>query len=220
MSAPFPRLCRPPRHLVPAPVPPPTTLPSTDSLRASDPSSPPPPPTAGPPYCEGRDELPHNPPLSIQVCRTPPPGHVGRCRPPTAPYGALSTVALAGYTTPLNPTLRVGALNTNGLTQTKLTELLWYMRLVDIFFLLDTRATQRAGKFLGRQARSFLGPGQCSAGQSPSRQALVGGQLLLIGPRRGCALKSSHKDPTGLGVLTEALGGISFYWRLARSRRQ
>ena len=129
-------------------------------------------------------------------------------------------VALAGFTTPLTPNLRVGALNTNGLSAPKLTELLWYMRLesLDVFFLLDTRVTQRAGKFLGRQARSFLGPGSVAlvsparpahGNATLNRQSLVGGQLLLIGPRWGCALKSSHKDPTGLGVLTEAVLGCA-----------
>ena len=129
-------------------------------------------------------------------------------------------VALAGFTTTLTPNLRIGSLNTNGLTQPKLTELLWYMRLeqLDVFFLLDTRATLRAGKFLGRQARSFLGPGSV-AQVSPARPAhpagtnsrhgLVGGQLLLIGPAWGSALKSSHKDPTGLGVLTEVVLGCT-----------
>ena len=127
---------------------------------------------------------------------------------------------MAGYTTTLPPNLRIGSLNTNGLTTPKLTELLWYMRLeqLDVFFLLDTRATLRSGKFLGRQARSFLGPGSV-AQVSPARpahntgnctrQTLVGGQLLLIGPTWGCALKSSHKDPTGLGVLTEAVLGCT-----------
>ena len=115
-------------------------------------------------------------------------------------------MALAGYTTPLTPNLRVGSLNTNGLTQPKLTELLWYMRLeqLDVFFLLDTRATQRAGKFLGRQARSFLGPGSVAL-VSPARPAQGCGSP----SRWGSALKSSHKDPTGLGVLTEAVLGCA-----------
>ena len=89
---------------------------------------------------------------------------------------------------------------------------------LDVFFLIDTRTTQRSGKFLCRQAREFLGPG-CVAQVSParpatngdatSRHALVGGQILLIGPTWGSAFKSSRKDPTGLGVLTEAVLGCT-----------
>ena len=89
---------------------------------------------------------------------------------------------------------------------------------LDIFLLLDTRATLRAGKFLSRQAREFLGPGSVAqvsparpgVGHNPgTRQALVGGQLILIAPSWGSALKSSRKDPTGLGVLTEAVLGCA-----------
>ena len=89
---------------------------------------------------------------------------------------------------------------------------------LDVFFLIDTRTPLRAGKILGRQARDVLGPGSVAlvsparpaqdSGPS-SRQALVGGQLLLIAPSWGCALKAARKDPTGLGVLTEAVLGCS-----------
>ena len=147
---------------------------------------------------------------------------------PVATYGTLWSslqrgphhVALSGYTTSLHSNLRVGSLNTNGLSQPKLTELLWYMRLeqLDVFFLLDTRTPLRSGKYLGRQAREFMGPGSV-AHVSPARpalesgatdrHALVGGQLLLIAPSWGCALKSARTDPTGLGVLTEAVLGCT-----------
>ena len=236
VAAPLPRLCRPPRPLIPTPAPPPMNSPSMDPARASDPPPPPPPPK----QLVDRSTLPPLPPghpSRAEDTRTtpPPPLHSGvppasswARRPVPATYGTLwsslhcgpNHVALAGFTTPLTPNLRVGALNTNGLTATKLTELLWYMRLeqLDVFFLLDTRAPQRAGKFLGRQARSFLGPGSVALvsparsahAKAPlNRQSLVGGQLLLIGPRWGCALKSSRKDPTGLGVLTEAVLGCA-----------
>ena len=226
VAAPLPRLCRPPRR----PVPPPTAAPSTPP---PDPDGPPDPPPSPPPPApssslpgvpRGPSDSPHSPPLHAGLPTTSP----WPRRSVPSSYGTLwsslhcgpNHVALAGYTTPLTPNLRVGSLNTNGLNQPKLTELLWYMRLeqLDVFFLLDTRTTQRAGKFLGRQARSFLGPGSVAlvsparpaqGGGPPSRQALVGGQLMLIGPRWGCALKSSHKDTTGLGVLTEAVLGCA-----------
>ena len=224
VAVPLPRLCRLPRRtVVPSPTAAlPSPLPNPDGPPVS-PSPPPPPVQPSLPLSSPKgtsDPLPHPSPLHAGIPPTSPWSR--RSVPPT--YGTLWSslhcgpkhVALAGYTTPIAPNLRVGSLNTNGLTQPKLTELLWYMRLeqLDVSFLLDTRATQRAGKFLGRQARSFLGPGSVALisparpaqGEgSPSRQALVGGQLLLIGPQWGCALKSSHKDPSGLGVLTEAV---------------
>ena len=89
---------------------------------------------------------------------------------------------------------------------------------LDIFFLLDTRTPLRSGKFLARQAREFLGPGSVAHisparpaldSTSTDRHALVGGQLLLIAPSWGCALKTAHNDPTGLGVLTEAVLGCA-----------
>ena len=122
-------------------------------------------------------------------------------------------------TTPSAPNLRVGALNINGLTQPKLTELLWYMRLeqLDVFFVLDTRTTRRAGKFLGRQACSYLGlrsVAQVSPARpahndgNPTSHALVGGaaaahrsnlglcaQILPQGPHRA---RRPHQSCLGM----------------------
>ena len=200
-----------------------TTPPLVSSLAAP---SPPPPDdqeeTQAPPKLEAAG--PHPQPLHTGL---PPSSPWGRSRfPPT--YGTLwsslqcgpNHVALAGYTTSHTPNLRVGSLNTNGLTTTKLTEILWYMRLeqLDVFFLIDTRVPLRAGKFLCRQARDFLGPGSVAHlsparplydSEAMTRHALVGGQILLVAPTWGCALKSSRKDPTGLGVLTEAVLGCA-----------
>ena len=85
-------------------------------------------------------------------------------------------VALGGYTNSLPANLRVGSLDTNGLTAPKLTEILWYMRLenLDVFFLIDTRTPLREGKSLARQAREFLGPGSV-ARVSPARPVLDSG---------------------------------------------
>ena len=236
VAVPLPRLRRLPRCPTPTPPPAPETDPEPTCISPLPPHPPSPPPdrpdstTSSP-----KSPAAPSPPARDASPQQPSPLHTGV--PPSSSWlrqGALPTygtlwsslqcglnhVALAGYTTTLSPNLRIASLNTNGLSTPKLTELLWYMKLeqLDVFFLLDTRATLRSGKFLGRQARAFLGPGSV-AQVSPARpalnernhtrQALVGGQLLLIGPTWGCALKSSHKDPTGLGVLTEAVLGCA-----------
>ena len=219
------RLRRPPRRPIPPPAEAAVVLPA-DLVGTPHPSVQPRPMSAAlPAPWVARD---------VQT-RAPTPLHSGipstsswTSHRPMATYGTLWSslqrgphhVALSGYTTSLSPNLRIGSLNTNGLTQPKLTELLWYMRLeqLDVFFLLDTRTPLRMGKFLGRQAREFMGPGSV-AHVSPARpalesgandrHALVGGQLLLLAPSWGCALKSTHTDPTGLGVLTEAVLGCT-----------
>ena len=38
---------------------------------------------------------------------------------------------------------------------------------------------------------------------------MVGGQLILITPRWGGAVRSAHADPTGLGILTEVILGAT-----------
>ena len=94
--------------------------------------------------------VPHPKPLHTGL---PPSSPWRRLRsPPT--YGTLCSslqcgpnhVALAGYTTSHAPNIRIGSLNTNGLTTAKWTEILWYMRLeqLDVLFLIDTRVLQRA----------------------------------------------------------------------------
>ena len=80
------------------------------------------------------------------------------------------------------------------------------MEQLDVFFLLDTRTPLRMGKFLGRQARDFLGPGSV-AHVSPARpalesgatdrHALVGGQLLLLAPSWGWHLSPHAPTPPG-----------------------
>ena len=225
ISVPLPRL----RRLRARPViPPPPDLPATSAGAPGDPpdTQPVSPPHYGPDRPPGAQTVapgPQGPSRTERADAHLTPLHSGvpaasPWRRPNAPitYGTLWSslqcgphhVALAGYTTSLNSNLRVGSLNTNGLTSHKLTELLWYMRLeqLDVFFLIDTRATQRSGKFLCRQARDFLGPG-CVAQVSParpamngdatSRHALVGGQILLVAPTWGSAFKSSRQDPTG-----------------------
>ena len=226
-----PRLRRLPRGRTPQPpleaplvcaaIPPPPSL--------TPPLGPPPPPTMTGSDAPPAPNMPAAtvPPLKPLHTGLPPSSPWTRSRPsPT--YGTLwsslqcgpNHVALAGYTTSLPPNLRVGTLNTNGLTSPKLTEILWYMRLeqLDVFFLIDTRAPLRAGKVLSRQARDFLGPGSVAQisparpaydSEATARHALVGGQLLLVAPTWGCSLKSSRKDPTGLGVLTEAVLGCA-----------
>ena len=231
----LPRLPRPPRRPAPLPLPPPDP-PHNDESHQTPQAVTAAEPTPGPPATDPPPPPPIRPsPPTAPAEAYPAPLHSGLptlspwCNthaPPT--YGTLWSslqcgphhVALAGYTTSSRPNLRIGSLNVNGLTSQKLTELLWYMRLedLDLFFLLDTRAPLRAGKFLGRQAREFLGPGSV-AQVSPARpgtgsslgtrQALVGGQILLIAPSWGSALKSSRKDPTGLGVLTETVLGCA-----------
>ena len=52
-------------------------------------------------------------------------------------------------------------------------------------------------------------PGRRTTMGTPPVMHSSGGQLLLIGPTWDCALKSSHKDPIGLGVLTKAVLGCT-----------
>ena len=134
-------------------------LPLTTATRppapASTPSSTPPDPTAHPPPLQAPvTSRPHSSEPHAKHLHTGIPPSSLWLRPDTpATYGTLwrslqcgpHHVALAGYTTSRAANLRVGSLNTNGLTSPMLTELLWYMRLeqLDVFFMLDTRTPLR-----------------------------------------------------------------------------
>ena len=109
-------------------------------------------------------------------------------------YRAL-TLHRLGLPTPTTDLL-VGSLNVNGLTLSKVTELLWYMRhrYLDALLLLDTRCGTRESSRMCKHFRTTLGPGSgayaCPAfGASASRKgtharaSMVGGQLLLLSPR-------------------------------------
>ena len=75
-------------------------------------------------------------------------------------------VILQGLSTDLaRPDITVASLNVNGLTEAKLTELLWYLNhaSIDVFILLDTRCGERTSKFLSKQAREILSPGSPTA---------------------------------------------------------
>ena len=113
---------------------------------------------------------------------------------------------------------KVASLNTNGLTAAKLTELLWLQtrETIDVFILVGVRCSARQLHFLGRTARSTLGLGSWtlsspSRGMTPgapcARSDLVGGQLIMVSPRWGGSIRTSHPDPTGLGILTEFVIG-------------
>ena len=85
-----------------------------------------------------------------------------------------------------------------------------------MFILVDVRCSARQLHFLGRTARSTLGLGSWtlsspSRGMTPgapcARSDLVGGQLIMVSPRLGGSIRTSHPDPTGLGILTEFVIG-------------
>ena len=141
MALPPTRLRRPPRGRGPLP---PAEEPTPIGVLPTSPRTPPSPPVlsqAGPPPLPlptvsddppaptmREAAMPHPKPLHTGI---PPSSPWSRARsPPT--YGTLwsslqcgpNHVALAGYTTSHSPNLRVGTLNTNGLTTTKLTEIL------------------------------------------------------------------------------------------------
>ena len=127
-------------------------------------------------------------------------------------YRALTLHGLGLPTT--NTDLLVGSLNVNGLTLSKVTELLWYMRHrhLDALLLLDTRSWTRESSRMCKHLRATLGPGSgayaCPAfGASASRKgthtraSMVGGQLLLISPRWAARVIRVIEDPTHLGVM-------------------
>ena len=136
--------------------------------------------------------------------------------------GELGPYALAfhGTTTSEEPDITIASLNVNGLTGAKLTEILWLQQhaTIDVLILVDVRCSHRQLKFLAKTARDHMGLGSW-AHASPARNLtgtegarrheMVGGQLILITPRWGGAVRYAHADPTGLGILTEVILGAS-----------
>ena len=108
-----------------------------------------------------------------------------------------------------------GSLNVNGLTLSKVTEILWYMRhrRLDVLILLDTRCGVRESSRMCRHIRTSLGTGSgayaCPAfGPSASRTrttatraSMVGGQLILLSPHWATRVIRVIDDPTHLGVM-------------------
>ena len=92
-------------------------------------------------------------------------------------------IALAGYTTTRTANLRVGSLNTNGLTSPKLSELLWYMRLeqLDSSCLTQVPPSGQGSSSVGRHMTSLGAPG--SRRQStPPDSPILGLRLQIVPP--------------------------------------
>ena len=130
------------------------------------------------------------------------------------------TLSFQGTTTSEEPDITFASLNVNGLTGAKLTEILWLMRhtAIDVFILVDVRCSGRQLKFLAKTARDHMGLGSwthasparnLTSTEGAKRYEMVGGQLLLITPRWGGAVRTAHADPTGLGILTEVVLGVT-----------
>ena len=130
------------------------------------------------------------------------------------------TLAFHGAASAEEPDITVASLNINGLTGAKLTEALWLMQhaTIDVLILVDVRCSHRQLKFLAKTARDAMGLGSwthasparnLTGTEGARRHEMVGGQLLLITPRWGGAVRSAHADPTGLGILTEVTLGAT-----------
>ena len=97
---------------------------------------------------------------------------------------------------------------------------LWLMQhtTIDVLILVDVRCSHRQLRFLAQTARDHMGLGRwthasparnLTGTERARRHEMVGGQLILITPRWGGAVRSAHADPTGLGVLTEVILGAA-----------
>ena len=129
-------------------------------------------------------------------------------------------LAFHGTATTDEPDITVASLNVNGLTGAKLTEILWLQQHtnLDVLILVDVRCSHRQLKFLAKTAREHMGIGSwthassarnLSGTEGARRCEMVGGQLILITPRWGGAVRSAHADPTGLGIITEVILGAT-----------
>ena len=134
--------------------------------------------------------------------------------------GAPTLWPSRGTTTTDEPDITIASLNVNGLTGAKLTEILWLQQHsnIDVLIMVDVRCSHRQLKFLAKTAREHMGlgswthasPARNLAGtEGARRHEMVGGQLILITPRWGGAVRYAHADPTGLGILTEVILGAS-----------
>ena len=130
------------------------------------------------------------------------------------------SLAFHGTAAADEPDITVASLNINGLTAAKLTEALWLMQhtTLDVLVLVDVRCSHRQLKFLAKTARDCMGLGSwthasparnLTGTEGARRHEMVGGQLILITPRWGGAVRAAHADPTGLGILTEVTLGAT-----------
>jgi hypothetical protein len=136
----------------------------------------------------------------------------------------------------VDPQLRIGTLNVNGLDDTKLELILQFVQgeTIDVLFLIDTRIEKKAGKYMGKKIKRRLGAGTrthvtpCTKDYGSSQLngfRRVGGIITIIGPRWGNSVREFQDDKFGpdkqtVGVMTQVtmsttngdINAIGTYW--------
>ena len=127
--------------------------------------------------------------------------------------------------------LRICTYNVNGMWPDKFVQLMVFMQEyhIDVLICIDTRVSLRAAKEYGKVAIESLGlgtwTGACDFGRArPTRKRAntiaVGGQLIVVAPKYGAAVRDFKADWTGMGVASKftlpAQGGrimvVGTYW--------
>ena len=120
----------------------------------------------------------------------------------------------------VEPNIRVGTLNVNGLNENKLELILQFFaeENLDVLMLVDTRLEQKTGKYMGKKIKRRLGPGTrthitpCILDYETDATTgfrKVGGLISIISPKWGTSIREFQDDKFGpngasAGVMTQA----------------
>ena len=107
--------------------------------------------------------------------------------------------------------IRICTININGLWADKFMQLISFMKeyAIDVLICIDTRISLLAAKSFGQVAKEALGQGTfvgaCDFGRArATRRRLssqaAGGQLVVVSPKFGGAVRDFRQDWTGLGI--------------------